>query len=57
MYSNNSAAGTDSFDPGLYVKSNPASLSGSCGTSNIGQLTSLDDSDCQDAGWTSVANP
>ena len=57
MYSNNSAAGTNSFDPGLYVKSNPASLSGSCGTSNIGQLTSLDDSDCQDAGWTSVANP
>ena len=56
MYSNSSAAGTNSFDPGLYVKSNPASLSGSCGASNIGQLTSLDDSDCQDAGWTSVAN-
>lgn len=56
MYSNNSPAGTNSFDPGLYVKSNPASLSGSCGTSGGDQLTSLDDSDCQDAGWTSVAN-
>ena len=56
MYSNNSPAGTNSFDPGLYVKSNPASLSSSCGASNYGPLTSLDDSDCQDAGWTSVAN-
>lgn len=56
MYSNSSAAGTNSFDPGLYVKSNPTSLSSSCGTSSGDQLTSLSDGDCQDAGWTSVAN-
>ena len=54
IYNNNSNTGQYSWDPGMYVKSDPGGYSDYCGISY--DITSFNDSDCTSAGWTNVSS-
>ena len=51
IFSNTSSTGQYSWDPGMYVKSDPDGYSNYCF-----DVDSLSDSDCTSAGWTDVSS-
>ena len=52
IYDNYSSTGTYSWDPGMYVKADPADWEKMCGSSS--GIASFADTECQNAGWTNV---